>query len=206
GQTDVQVGDPAAPILASAWALGAQSFDPGAALVALVKGATQTGESPNARYVERQGLADYIRLGWVPHDGLESSSGASTTMFGDTENVWGSAATTLEYGVADFAVARMAAAVGDRATHRTFMGRSAAWRNLYNPASGHLEPRYASGRFKDGFDLLGSEGFVEGNAEQYLWMVPFDPAGLFAQLGGRDGAAARLDRHLTKLNDGPQSP
>jgi predicted alpha-1,2-mannosidase len=200
------VGDPADPIIAGAWALGARHFDVGEALAAMVKGATQTGTSPNASYVERQGLADYLRLGWVPHDGTESSSGATTTMFGDTAGVWASASTTLEYAVADFAVARVAAAAGDRATYRTFMRRSAGWRHLYNPASGYLEPRYASGAFKEGLDLLGGEGFAEGDAPQYTWMVPFDPAGLFAQLGGRRAAAARLDRHLEKLNEGPRSP
>jgi predicted alpha-1,2-mannosidase len=206
GQTDVMVGDPADPIIAGAWALGARRFDVGEALAAMVKGATQTGTSPNASYVERQGLADYLRLGWVPHDGTEPSSGATTTMFGDTAGIWASASTTLEYAVADFAVARVAAATGDRATYRTFMRRSAGWKHLYNPASGYLEPRYASGAFKEGLDLLGGEGFAEGDAPQYTWMVPFDPAGLFAQLGGRRAAAARLDRHLEKLNDGPRSP
>jgi predicted alpha-1,2-mannosidase len=206
GQTDVLVGDPAAPIIATAWALGARGFDPAEALAALVKGATQTGTSSNASYVERQGLAEYLRLGWVPHDGTENSSGATTTMFGDTAGVWASASTTLEYTVADFAVARMAAALGNRALYRTFMRRAGGWRNLYNPASGYLEPRYASGSFKAGLDLLGGEGFAEGNAAQYTWMVPFDPAGLFARLGGRRAAAARLDGHLARLDEGPQSP
>jgi predicted alpha-1,2-mannosidase len=171
----------------------------------MVKGATESGVSPNAAYVERQGLAEYLRLGWVPHDGTETSGGISTTMFGDTAAVWGSAATTLEYAVADFAIARFAAALGDRATYRTFMRRSGAWRHLANPDSGYLEPRYASGDFKSGFDPLGGEGFAEGNAAQYTWMVPFDPAGLFAALGGRRAVRARLDAHLARLNEGPQS-
>jgi predicted alpha-1,2-mannosidase len=205
GQTDVMVGDPAAPIIAGAWAMGARNFDLDQALTALVKGGTETGVSANAAYVERQGLADYLRLGWVPHDGTELSSGATTTIFGDTAGVWASASTTLEYAVADFAVARVAAAAGDRTTYRTFMQRSGGWRHLYNPASGYLEPRYASGAFKPGLDLLGGEGFAEGDAPQYTWMVPFDPAGLFAQLGGRRTAVERLDQHLAKLNEGPRS-
>jgi predicted alpha-1,2-mannosidase len=206
GQTDVQVGDPADVIIAGAWALGARGFDAREALAAMVKGATETGTSPNADYVERQGLADYLRLGWVPHDGTEGSSGATTSMFGGTDRVWGSAATTLEYAADDFAIARLAAALGDRRTYRRFMRRSGGWRNLYNRATGYLEPRYASGDFKPGFDPFGLEGFVEGDAAQYTWMVPFDPAGLFARMGGRRKARARLDRHLERLNEGPTSP
>jgi predicted alpha-1,2-mannosidase len=119
--------------------------------------------------------------------------------------VWGSAATTLEYAVADFAIARFAAALGDRRTARTFLRRSDNWRNLVNPATGYLEPRYASGEFKDGFDPLGGEGFAEGNAAQYRWAVPFNPAGVFAALGPRREVIAKLDEHLAKLNEGPQS-
>jgi hypothetical protein len=66
----------------------------------------------------------------------------------------------LEYAVADFAVARVAAAAGDRTTYRAFMQRSGGWRHLYNPASGYLEPRYASGAFKPGIDLLGGENLA----------------------------------------------
>jgi predicted alpha-1,2-mannosidase len=205
GQTDVMVGDPAAAIVASVHALGARRFDTAAAFVAMKKGATETGKSPNADYVERQALADYLRLGWVPHDGTEASSGASTSMFGDTAAVWGSAATTLEYAIADFAIARFAAALGDRATYRAFMRRSGNWRRLYNPKTGWLEPRYASGAFEPGLDPYGLEGFAEGNAAQYTWLVPFDPAGLFARLGGRRKAAARLAHHLAQLNAGPRS-
>ncbi|HEV7735145.1 MAG TPA: GH92 family glycosyl hydrolase [Candidatus Binatia bacterium] len=205
GHTDVMVGDPATSIIAGAHALGARDFDTADALVAMVKGATQTGVSANAEYVQRQALADYLRLGWVPHDGTEASSGADTSMFGSTSAVWGSAATTLEYAVADFAIARFAAAVGDRRAARTFQRRSGGWRRLLNRATGYLEPRYASGVFVDGFDPIGGEGFVEGNAAQYRWMVPFDVGGLVTALGGRRTTAALLDTHLERLDEGPLS-
>ena len=55
-------------------------------------------------------------------------------------------------------------------------------------------------------DPFSGEGFTEGDAAQYTWAVPFDPAGLVAKLGGRRKAAARLDRHFSKLNEGPRSP
>ena len=37
-------------------------------------------------------------------------------------------------------------------------------------------------------------------------MVPHDPAGLFAALGGREAAARRLDAFFAELNAGPSSP
>ena len=46
---------------------------------------------------------------------------------------------------------------------------------------------------------------MEGSGAQYSWLVPHDPAGLFASMGGRAAALARLDRFFTELNAGPRS-
>src|SRR3546814_6191650 len=61
--------------------------------------------------------------------------------------IWGSAATTLEYALADFAVDRYAGALGQPT--RTAMLRASAgnWKNLFNPQTGYIEPRLASGLF-----------------------------------------------------------
>jgi putative alpha-1,2-mannosidase len=80
------------------------------------------------------------------------------------------------------------------------MQRSAAWRRLYNPGSGLIEPRYANGAFLPTYDHLQGGGFVEGNSYQYTWMVPHDPAGLFKAMGGPGRAAARLRFFLRELN------
>jgi len=205
GHTDVMVGDPAAAIIAGADAFGARDFDRSAALAALVKGGTQTGTSANAEYVERQALADYLANGWVPHDGTEGSSGASTSIFGSTDAVWGSAATTLEYATADFAVARLAARLGEDATCATFAARADGWRHLLDPTTGWLTPRFGDGSFLTPFDPASGEGWVEGSGAQYAWMVPHDVAGLVDAFGGPADATARLDEFFTELNAGPTS-
>ncbi len=202
GQSMTMVGDSADPMLASAAAFGAD-FDRGAALEAMVRGATEACRSANGEYLQRQGLAAYRSLGYVPFD-LDTNTRNANSIYGDPDAVWGSAATTLEYAVDDFAIAQLAArSRRDRATYREFMRRSAGWRRLYNPASGMIEPRYADGRFPAPYDNLGGGGFVEGNSAQYTWMVPQDPGGLVARMGGRARAAARLDRFLRVLNGGP---
>jgi len=203
GQTMTMVGDSADPILASAAAFGAGDFDRRAALAAMVKGATEPCRSANGEYLQRQGLAEYLRLGYVPFD-LDTNTRNANSIYGEPDAVWGSAATSLEYAVDDFAIAQLAArSLGDGATYRAFMQRSANWRRLFNPASGMVEPRFADGRFPAAYDNLGGGGFVEGNSAQYTWMVPQDPAGLIAKMGGPDRAAARLDRFLRELNGGP---
>jgi predicted alpha-1,2-mannosidase len=80
---------------------------------------------------------------------------------------------------------------------------------VFNPATGGIAPRDAHGAFlgdtpsSRGF---GQEGFDEGNAEQYLWYVPQNLAGLVAAIGGPQAAADRLDRLSTQLNVGPDAP
>ncbi len=200
GQGMTMVGDPADPIIASASAFGARGFDKAAALAAMVKGASEGCRTLDGGYVQRQGLDEYKALGYVPFD-IDVKRRNANSLFGDPEAVWASAATTLEYAVADFSIAQFAArALRDRATYRSFMARSDNWRNLLNPRSGQIEPRFENGAFPPRYDNLRGAGFAEGNSVQYTWMVPHDPAGLFATIGGRARAASRLDRFLRKLN------
>lgn len=202
GQSMTMVGDPADPIIASASAFGARDFDQTAALAAMVKGAGDGCRSADGSYVQRQGLEEYEALGYVPFD-IDVRRRNANSLFGDPEAVWASAATTLEYATADFSIAQFAArALRDSATYRAFIARSGNWRNLLNPRSGLIEPRFADGSFPPRYDNLRGAGFAEGNSVQYTWMVPHDPAGLFAAIGGRARAANRLDRFLGKLNGG----
>ena len=200
GQSMTMVGDPADAAIASAAAFGARGFDARAALSAMLRGAEEGCRSADGGYVQRQGLAEYKALGYLPYD-LDVNRRNANSLFGDPDAVWASAAATLEYAVADFSIAQFAArALGDAAVYRAFVSRSGNWRNLFNPESGYVEPRYASGAFPPRYDNLRGGGFVEGNSTQYTWMVPHNPAGLFARMGGRDRAAGRLDRFLRKLN------
>ncbi len=202
GQSMTMVGDSAAPIIAAAAAFGADHFDQAGALAAMLRGATAPCESANGDYLERQGLASYLRLGWVPFD-EDTKVRNANSIYGSPTAVWGSAATTLEYAIDDFAIAQFAAREGgDAATFARFIRRAANWRNLFDPATGLIEPRFSGGEFPDPYDPLEGGGFVEGNAAQYTWMVPQDPAGLFRRMGGAGKAAARLDAFLRVLNGG----
>jgi predicted alpha-1,2-mannosidase len=203
GQSMTMVGDSADPLIASAAAFGATAFDRRAALAAMLKGADEPCTSANGEYVERQGLAQYLALGYVPFD-LDTNVRNANSIYGSPDDVWGSAATSLEYTVDDFAIAQFAArSLGDRATYGRFMQRSGNWRKLFNPGSGQIEPRYENGAFPANYDNLRGGGFVEGDSVQYSWMAPHDPAGLFHMMGGRAKATGRLNRFLGRLNAGP---
>lgn len=183
GATGVMNGDPAAPAIAAIYAFGGRGFDVRRAYQSLLKAATV----PTARDLsrtgcavlcvgERPGLDQWLKLHYMP-------VGAPG---------WGSAADTLELAAADFGVAQLARMVGDKANERRFLDRSGWWRNLVPAGSAYIQPRRADGSWPP-FDPASDDEFVEGSGAQYRWMVPFDPAGLFEALGGRDKALAALD-------------
>lgn len=185
--TGLMVGDPAAPILAEGLAFGADAFDTDAALRVLVRGATRPGVgAPGAQ--ERPGLAQYLRMGYVP---LGANVGAPT-------------ATSLEYYTADYAIACFAARVGDTATAQTFAARASQWVRLFNPATGFIQPRANDGAFVG--NGASTDGFIEGTASQYTWMIPFDVGGLITRMGGRAHTEQRLDAYLANINSGPRAP
>jgi predicted alpha-1,2-mannosidase len=201
GQTNVMVGDPSDLLLAGAYAFGARDFDAKAALAAMVDGATRPKVIANGGYVQRAGLEDYLRLGYVGFEQNTDSPGQTVV----PSKTWGTASTTLEYALADFGIARMARAVGDATTCGVFATRAGNWRNVFDPATGTMQPRDAA----DGAFVVqpadGGTGFVEGSATQYTWFVPQDVGGLVTALGGHDAALARLDAFFANLNAGAES-
>jgi predicted alpha-1,2-mannosidase len=112
-------------------------------------------------------------------------------------------ATTLEYGIADFALALMAERLGRHDEAQRWLAQSLRYRNLLDPDTKWLRPKNADGSWYDGTTPLGFDpahdqtGYHEGNAWQYQWLVPHDPAGLFERMG-TDLAGERLD-HLFAL-------
>ncbi|GAA1354407.1 GH92 family glycosyl hydrolase [Catellatospora bangladeshensis] len=187
GYTGVMVGDPYHVMVSSAYAFGAKDFDAGRALLLMLRGATQ----PTQGYQERPGLEEYQELGYVP-------VGA--------RGVWGAPATTLEYTTADFAIAELARRLGDGATWRAFMERAQYWQNVFNPATSYTQPRNRDGSYVEPFTPGNPDNWVEGNAAQYTWMVPYNARGLFTAMGGDAKVRDRLDHFFTKLNAGPDEP
>ncbi|MFG3586089.1 GH92 family glycosyl hydrolase [Streptomyces sp. NPDC047990] len=182
GGTGVMVGDPLPVIASAVHAFGATDFDARGLLRAAMAGREDDRQRPGHR--------QYDTLGYVP-------AGA--------KGVWGPAATTLEYAVSDYALAQLAGRLGDTAAHRTLLKASGNWRNLFNPATGYLQPRAADGSWPP-FTPAQTTDYVEGNAAQYTWMVPHDLPGLFRLMGGNAAVTGRLDTFFTRLNAGGGEP
>ncbi|MEO8971720.1 MAG: GH92 family glycosyl hydrolase [Ktedonobacteraceae bacterium] len=172
-------GDDGDVMIAEAYAFGATNFDTVGALSAMVNG------QPHIR----EGLKDYLNLGYV----------AATTNYY-------SASITQEYTNDDFAIAQFAKALGDTTNYTTFLKRSSNWLQLFNPASGYIQPRNADGSWVPGFTPTKLKGFQEGDSAQYSWMEPFNLRELFDLMGGTSAVVSRLDTFFSKLNGGQKSP
>jgi len=104
-----------------------------------------------------------------------------------------SASHTLEYSYSTFAAAQMAKALGKNEDYHFFIDKSNGWKLIFNPASKLVQPKKADGSFIDRFDPLQPwRGFQEGNAVQYTFYVPQNPAGLIDAIG-KDEFNNRLD-------------
>ncbi|GAB7038230.1 MULTISPECIES: GH92 family glycosyl hydrolase [Catenuloplanes] len=180
----VMPGDPGPIVVAALRAFGVRNFDTAAALDLMDRNAN--GDLMQGKPI-RGDQADYVARRYVP----------------------GNAATSLEYSASDFAVAQYARSLGDTARYDRYIERAQWWRNVYNPVSGYLQARNADGtwaaRLDPAFGAPGN-GYAEGNASQYTWMVPYDYRGLIALMGGPQTAVQRLDHHFTQLNGGLSAP
>jgi len=198
-ETGVMVGDPSDAILAGAYAFGAHGFDTKAALSHMLKGAND----PTARcnnHAARPALSDYLELHYCP----------------EGAKVRGPPSATLEYAVADSAIAQFAGALGDTTNQQAFLDRGRYWQNVFDPAasangfSGYVMPRLRNDQngqpaFNE-VSVADDSAFVEGNAAQYTFMVPQDAYGLIQALGGDQGLVTRLDALMSKLNAGTKLP
>jgi predicted alpha-1,2-mannosidase len=177
GATGTMNGDPSAPAIAELYAFGARRFDVDAAYRSLLHAAMVPNE---ARGCPRQGLEQWQSLHYLaPGSGHDNS-----------------VANTLEYATADFALAQLANDLRDRNNSDLLLARAQYWKNLFNPHAtaegGYLQSRNSDGTWV-AFDPAAGDGFVEGTGAQYLWMVPFNQAGLFRLMGGDRAACRRLE-------------
>jgi putative alpha-1,2-mannosidase len=198
--TGEMTGDNVVPLVVNLYTFGVKDFELKKALYYMLKAATDGGVGRGG-YVERPGIASYLQRGYAPQ--AEEFSG---------DHGIDGASITLEWAVDDFAICRFADALGDTAISAEFQNRAQYWQNLFNPSTGYISPRSADGAFLDGPGFaeptsdFGQDGFDEGNAAQYLWLVPQNIAGLVTALGGRQAAAERLDGFTAELNAGPDEP
>lgn len=188
--TSAMIGDHCIAAIADAYVKGICGFDIGKAYEGMRKNAFTTPESFDdyRNGMGRRALPSYIKYGYIP---LEDSVKEA---FHKQEQV----SRTLEYAFDDFALSRIARALGHDADADTLEARALNYRNVIDPSTGYANGRHADGRFLTGSNPFGFTKFItEGAPCHYTWYVPHHQRGLMEAMGGREAYAAKLDSMFT---------
>jgi len=104
-------------------------------------------------------------------------------------------AKALEYAIGDGSTALMAKKLGKTDDYNYFAKRAQSYKLYFDPSDKFFKGKLSDGNWSPGFDPLKSKNnlYAEGNAWQYLWLVPQDVPGLISLLGGEKAFNNRLD-------------
>ncbi len=87
--------------------------------------------------------------------------------------------------------------MGKEKDHRYYLERSKLYKKYYDEKKGFFRGKLSDSSWRKPFDPVASshrdDDFCEGNAWQYLWLVPHDVEGLVNLIGGKEAFISRLD-------------
>lgn len=173
-ETDCMVGFPSVMVIADAILKDIPGFD-----VNQAYGAIKAYEN-----LDERGLRQIREIGWIPAD----QEGESV-------------AKALEYCIADWSVAQAAKKLGKTEDYEHFLERSKGYTKYFDSTDGFFKGLLVDGSRRTPFSPLHSQhrgdDFCEGNAWQYLWLVPHDFEGLFALFPDEAAVEAKLDQTFT---------
>ncbi|HSI85631.1 MAG TPA: glycoside hydrolase family 92 protein, partial [Candidatus Methylacidiphilales bacterium] len=126
----------------------------------------------------REGLEDYLRLGYVPVDRHRYSVSA-----------------TLDYAYEDFCVMQVARYLGREKEAAILKPRTFNYRNVFDSGTGFMRERLSDGSWKHPFEeFRWGGGYIEGGPWQHSFNVPHDVPGLAGLHGGSQALCDKLDR------------
>jgi len=170
-ETFCMVGNHSISVIAEAILKGIGDFDKELAFEAMKK------TSMN----DRDGMGLYDKLGYMPADKIQQS-----------------VAKSLEVAIDDWCVAAVAQKLGKTEDAAYFGKRAESFNAYFDKETGFMRGKLSNGQWTTPFDPAFSkhEGsdYTEGNAWQYLWLVPQNVPGLIELLGGKEPFADKLDQ------------
>ncbi len=176
------------PFIVNAWQKGIRGFDEEKAYKAMKEIQMNPGQAHECGgYAGNRNLQTYMDIGYVPANE-------------------GPVSNTLEYAYDDWCVAQMAKSLGKMEDYNYFMQRAQNYRNVFDPTTRYIRPKYSGGPWIEEFTTtkgagdsghtfgFGSNAYVEANAWQFSWFVPHDLKGLIDLMG--------VDEFNTRLEEG----
>ncbi len=177
-ETFCMVGNHSITVIAEAVLKGIGDFDYELALEAM------KATSKN----DRDGMGYHDKWGFIPADKVEQT-----------------VAKAMEVAIDDYSVALVAEKLGKTEDAEYYFSRAENYKNYFDPETGFMRGKLSNGEWTTPFDPayskhIGSD-YTEGNAWQYLWLVPQDVDGLIELLGGKEPFAEKLT-HLFEVEEG----
>ncbi len=171
GETGTMIGYHAVSVISDAWMKGIRGFDGHHALDAMIRSSN----------INRKGSDSYVAAGYIPADSKRESVSC-----------------TLEYAYDDWAIARMAEALGRTDEARTYYARALNYLNVFDGSTRFFRGRRADGGWVVPFDeFVAGRDYTEASPWQYRFFAPHDVHGLEQLFGGREAFVQELDRLFT---------
>ena len=170
-ETNTMVGYSAIPVVVDACLKGFTGFD-----IELAYEAVKT----TAMGDFEPGVKELMKYGYIPADMMHES-----------------VASAMEYAISDWGIAQLAKKLGKTEDAEYFRKRAKAYEKYFDPKDRFMKGRLKDGSWRTPFNPFSAQhrvnDYCEGNAWQYLWLVPQDPEGLIQLLGGDKSFITKLD-------------
>ncbi|MFT4095193.1 MAG: GH92 family glycosyl hydrolase [Niabella sp.] len=179
-------GDHASAFVAGSYLRGIKTFNAQKTYKLLLNNAFTDGKGG------RPHLNEYMERGWISEMDIKDPN---------LETVAKAAVTkTQEYSYDDYATALLAKALHDDRHYKLLMKRTGNYKNLFDPATGFMRGRLASGAWITPFDPeqpFYEYMYREANGWQSTFFAPHDPQGFINLFPDKNAFEKKLDSFFT---------
>ena len=175
GETGTMIGYHAVSVIADAYLKGIRGYDADKALEAMIRSSN----------INKKGSDYYTAQGYIPSNIKRESVSC-----------------TLEYAYDDWAIARMAQAMGRDDIFGEYAQRALNYVNVFDGSTCFFRGRQSDGNWSAPFEEFATgRDYTEATPWHYRFFVPHDVNGLIQLFGSREAFIREMDRLFTLESD-----
>ena len=168
GETGTMIGYHAASVIADAYLKGIRGYDAEKALDAMIRSSN----------INKKGSDYYVAQGFIPSNIKRESVSC-----------------TLEYAYDDWAISRMAGAMGRDDVAREYAQRALNYANVFDGSTCFFRGRGTDGNWSEPFEEFATgRDYTEATPWHYRFFVPHDVNGLIQLFGSLETFSREMDR------------
>ena len=175
GETGTMIGYHAVSVISDAYMKGIRGYDADKALEAMIRSSN----------INKKGSDYYTAQGYIPSNIKRESVSC-----------------TLEYAYDDWAIARMAQAMGRDDVFGEYARRALNYVNVFDGSTCFFRGRQSDGNWSAPFEEFATgRDYTEATPWHYRFFVPHDVNGLIQLFGSREAFIREMDRLFTLESD-----